>query len=93
MDILYWIIYIIKLIWAFLVGLNKQPSSPSYPILWNTTTDLPILNQCPLGFVGDLCEIECGRSFFEQNQKIVGGISYFKIFSLKFKFKLIKQKY
>ena len=71
MDIFEWIIYILKLIWSFLIGLGKQ--TPSYPI-WSTT-HRPIFNQCPLGFVGDLCEIQCGLSFFQQNQKIVGGLS------------------
>ncbi len=29
-----------------------------------------------LGFLGQYCEIECGVTFFDQNQKIVGGFFY-----------------
>jgi hypothetical protein len=28
---------------------------------------------CPPGFLGTKCDIECGLTFAEQNQKIVGG--------------------
>lgn len=28
---------------------------------------------CPPGFLGAKCDIECGLTYAEQNQKIVGG--------------------
>jgi hypothetical protein len=34
---------------------------------------IPNGNNCPSGFVGDYCEIECGVTYYDQNAKIVGG--------------------
>ena len=44
----------------------------------NSNSDVTIPVQttekiCPPGFLGANCEIECGITNFEQNQKIVGG--------------------
>jgi secreted trypsin-like serine protease len=51
---------------------SSTTSRPSSSSSISSSTSKPS-SGCPLGFLGDNCEIECGLTFFEQNQKIVGG--------------------
>jgi secreted trypsin-like serine protease len=70
MDIWGLIIYLLNLLFAFLQAVIRNPMPP----MSTTTTTQPGVI-CPPGFFGQNCEIECGVTFFDQNQKIVGGVN------------------
>ncbi len=53
---------------------NSITSTPNTSYSNSNVTIAPMSEKvCPSGFLGNNCEIECGITNFEQNQKIVGG--------------------
>jgi hypothetical protein len=80
-DVDTFIVNIVNFIYAFLQSMAvDNPTLPSGfadvtmipPIIEFNSTN-PATKQCAPGFVGRNCDIECGMTNFEQNQKIVGG--------------------